>query len=295
MSDADGVNQVEPVEGQPEIPSPDQTDNVEDFDKALANERGNISKSVREDDYFQERADELSDNKSPDEIRDMYDQLGDPTDKEDAYKDAVLGDHPDWTDEQRSETIESAKSDWENDVATREIYAMAMENHGEELTEADKTGENVGDEVTDTDKPEDSGDETGEDSVFDPDDQGREERNRYDESFGGSVTPEVDHIDKAQSSDASDQKNQGLEHLRNQEINKDHDTDNDLDKKTNDEGSERGGLKGVLASNSEGQFHNGEKVGTEDVSVNEADPKNDEPSVKQNDILQRMRNSYDGR
>ena len=142
MSDADRVNQVEPVEGQPEIPSPDQTDNVEDFDKALDNERGNISKSVREDDYFQERADELSDNKSPDEIRYMYDQLGDPTDKEDAYKDAVLGDHPDWTDKQRSETIESAKSDWENDVATREIYAMAMENHGEELTEADKAGEN---------------------------------------------------------------------------------------------------------------------------------------------------------
>ena len=158
-----------------------------------------------------------------------------------------------------------------------------MENHGEELTGVD------------ADKPEDSGDETGVDSVFDPDDQGREERNRYAESFGGSVTPEVDHIDKAQSSDASDQKNQGLEHLRNQEINKDHDTDNDLDKKTNDEGSERGGLKGVLASNSEGQFHNGEKVGTEDVSVNEADPKNDEPSVKQNDILQRTINSYDGR
>ena len=93
----------------------------------MDNERGKISEDVRSDDKFNEQADSLAEKCSPDEIREMQDKLGDPSEVAEKYKDAVFGDHPEWSDKERSENIEAAKNDWEGDTAAREIYGMALE------------------------------------------------------------------------------------------------------------------------------------------------------------------------
>ena len=120
------VDEVEPS-SQIEIQSPEQADNPEAFAKALGAEREKISESVRGDDNFTKRAEDMADQCSPAEIREKLESLGDPDVKEAAYQDAVLGEHPEWSPDERADAIESAKNDWEGDVAAREVYGMALE------------------------------------------------------------------------------------------------------------------------------------------------------------------------
>ena len=148
----DGVD--EGKETPREIPPPEKTDNPEDFDKSLDNERGKISEDVRNDDKFNEQADSLAEKYSPDEIREMQDKMGDPSEAAEKYKDAVLGEHPEWSDKERSENIEAAKNDWEGDTAMREVYGMALERQespeGEDVVDPPIIPEQVDDRSDNT-------------------------------------------------------------------------------------------------------------------------------------------------
>lgn len=118
-----------------EIPSPDKSRNSVEFDKALDAERKRITQDIRGDDQFKARADELADKCSPEQIRELLGKLQDPEAVAAKYKDAVHGDHPEWSKEERADHIEVAKNDWEGDVAAREVYGMALSRENDSLDE----------------------------------------------------------------------------------------------------------------------------------------------------------------
>lgn len=118
-----------------EIPSPDKSRNSVEFDKALDAERKRITQDIRGDDQFKARADELADKCSPEQIRELLGKLQDPEEVAAKYKDAVHGDHPEWSKEERADHIEVAKNDWEGDVAAREVYGMALSRENDSLDE----------------------------------------------------------------------------------------------------------------------------------------------------------------
>lgn len=187
MNDADGTNETASNEMQ-EIQSPEQTETEGDFEKSLDENREKIAEDIRNDPDLQERVGDIASTLSSDEIREKYDALGDPNEKSEAFRDAVFGDHPEWTEQERATAIEEAKNDWIGDTAAREIYGEALEqqvdgvNEGEEgfnLDEDLNTEVEEGDgntEAIPTESPDD--DDGTSSSTGDPGDTGPRELER---------------------------------------------------------------------------------------------------------------------
>ena len=187
MNDADGTNETASNEMQ-EIQSPEQTETEGDFEKSLDENRETIAEDTRNDPDLQERVGDIASTLSSDEIREKYDALGDPNEKSEAFRDAVFGDHPEWTEQERATAIEEAKNDWIGDTAAREIYGEALEqqvdgvNEGEEgfnLDEDLNTEVEEGDgntEAIPTESPDD--DDGTSSSTGDPGDTGPRELER---------------------------------------------------------------------------------------------------------------------
>ena len=135
MSDIDKVEEPEASEVT-ETPSPEDAKSPEEFDKLCEAEREKIIddiKSGKEGD--QEKIDDVADKLSPDEIKERRDEFGDVDAAQDKYRDAVFGEHKEWSDEERTEAIANAKEDFGNAAYLREIYDEASERQNADLGE----------------------------------------------------------------------------------------------------------------------------------------------------------------
>lgn len=136
MSNIDKVEEPE-VSEVTETPSPEDAKSPEEFDKLCEAEREKIIDSIKSgEEGDQAKVDDVADKLSPDEIKERRDEFGDVDAAQDKYRDAVFGEHAEWSDEERAEAIENAKEDFGNAVYLREIYDEAAERQDADLDES---------------------------------------------------------------------------------------------------------------------------------------------------------------
>ena len=139
MSTIDKVEEPEYPEVT-ETPSPEEAKSPEEFDKLCEAEREKIIDSIKSgEEGDQEKVDDVADRLSPDEIKERRDEFGDVDAAQDKYRDAVFGEHKEWSDEERAEAIANAKEDFGNAVYLREVYDEAAERQNADLDESSET------------------------------------------------------------------------------------------------------------------------------------------------------------
>lgn len=136
MSTIDKVEEPESPEVQ-ETPSPENAKSPEEFYKLCEAKEEKIIDDIKSGkNGDQEKIADVADRLSPDEIKGRRDEFGDADAAQDKYRDAVFGEHAEWSDEERTEAIANAKEDYENAVYLREIYDEAAERQNADSDES---------------------------------------------------------------------------------------------------------------------------------------------------------------
>ena len=150
MSGIDGTepNEIQQPEQVELPPNPETAESRDDFKECLDANKEHITDGMRSDDDWNDRASEIADNYSPDEIREKMEALGDQNELAQQYEDAVFGNYENDADKEKA--IAESGEAWASAVEKNEVYSMALEKFdagdegaGGEVAESPEGGEAV--------------------------------------------------------------------------------------------------------------------------------------------------------
>lgn len=124
MSNIDGTDKVEQIEAE-SLPNPEMAKSPDEFKDSLDANKEHIVKEMHSNNDWNDRAFQIAESKSPSEIKEAMENLGDSKEIEQNYQDAVFGEYD--SDAEKQKAIEDAGSAWADNVEKNEVYKMALE------------------------------------------------------------------------------------------------------------------------------------------------------------------------
>lgn len=124
MSSIDG-REVKNPETTEQLPNPEDARSPEEFRDSLKANGEHITEEMRVDGDWNDRASELADNYSPDELKEKLNNIGNLDEYAQKYENAVFGEYK--TDAEKQDAIESASDEWLSAIEKSEVYKMALD------------------------------------------------------------------------------------------------------------------------------------------------------------------------